>query len=179
MHYAQCSHCCHPQNPHCHPVLDTGSREKSKFSIKLLLFSITFLLISILTPSSYAEDNCSKIKFSNNNKTKAEFNISISDTPQTRAKGLMFKKQLPKNEGMMFVWDKPEQKYMWMKNTYISLDMIFIKDNTIVGIIKNTTPKSLEVLTIEHPVNKILEIKGGLSDKYSLQKGDKFTCIVI
>ena len=137
----------------------------------VLLYFCMFLITSSY---SYAENSCIKLRFNNNYKT--EFNISTSDTPQTRQKGLMFKKYLPENEGMLFIWDKPRQRHMWMKNTYISLDMIFIKDDTIIGIIKNATPESLEILTVEHPANKLLEINGGLADKYNLKKGDKFTC---
>lgn len=75
---------------------------------------------------------------------------------------------------MIFIFESPRIINMWMKNTYIPLDMIFIDENNqIIKIEKNTTPHSLEIISSDKKAIKVLEINAGLSDKFDIKIGNK------
>lgn len=101
------------------------------------------------------------------------FTVEMADTPDMQQRGLMFRQRLPEDRGMLFDFGEPRTVAMWMKNTLISLDMIFIRaDGTVAGIAKRTTPKSLDTLGVQEPVKAVLEVAGGVSDKIGLKPGD-------
>jgi hypothetical protein len=112
--------------------------------------------------------------FNQDSKQVAEFTIAIADDDHKKMYGLMNLKHLPENNGMIFTFDKTQVVTMWMKNTLIPLDMLFIDDaNIIVNIKTDATPKSLEVISSEKPVKKVVEINGGLSKKLGIEIGQK------
>ena len=85
----------------------------------------------------------------------------------------MYVKGLPKNTGMLFIYPDNNIRTMWMKNTFISLDMIFIDENGIVSSIeKNTEPQSLKTIRSEKPIKYVLELAGGKTDQIKLIEGD-------
>lgn len=88
-------------------------------------------------------------------------NVEVRDDDAGRAEGLMYRKSLADDEGMLFIWPDTKQRHMWMKNTLVSLDMLFLQDNRVVGKIENTEPLSQTILTIPEPANRILEVKAG------------------
>ena len=101
------------------------------------------------------------------------FTVEIADTDQLRARGLMFRQRLPADRGMLFDFGKPRPAAMWMKNTYISLDMLFIRaDGTIAYIAENTKPGSLDVIGISEPVMAVLELAGGTAKRLGIRAGD-------
>jgi uncharacterized protein len=102
------------------------------------------------------------------------FTVEIADNDEERARGLMFRKELPAGRGMLFEF-KPEQEVaFWMKNTIIPLDMIFIRgDGTIRRIVAQTTPLSLEQIPSEGPVRAVLEVAAGTTEKLGIAPGDK------
>ena len=101
------------------------------------------------------------------------FNVEVSDTPQKSEKGLMFRSHLPDDSGMIFIEKKDKKWGMWMKNTYIPLDMLFfMRNGQIVQIIKNTIPHDLTPLWSNVPVAGVLEIKGGTAEKLGIKEGD-------
>ena len=101
------------------------------------------------------------------------FTVEMADTPEMQQRGLMFRQRLPEDRGMLFDFGEPRRVAMWMKNTLISLDMIFIRaDGTVAGIAKRTTPQSLDTLGVQEPIKAVLEVAGGVSDKIGLQPGD-------
>lgn len=101
------------------------------------------------------------------------FTVEIADTDELRARGLMFRQRLPEDRGMLFDFESPRQVSMWMKNTYISLDMLFIReDGTIAYIAENTVPKSLDTIGVSEPVLAVLELAGGTSRKLGIRAGD-------
>ncbi len=108
-----------------------------------------------------------------NNYKKAEFMVLIANEEKKRRYGLMNLKTLPQRNGMLFLFEKPDIIHMWMKNTYISLDMIFIKNNEIVHIYKNARPLSLDIISSKIEVDKIIEINSGLVEKYNIKVEDK------
>ena len=102
------------------------------------------------------------------------FTVEIADTDDLRERGLMFRQRLPENRGMLFDFGEPRPVSMWVKNTYIPLDMLFIRaDGTIAYIAENTTPKSLDTVGITEPVLAVLELAGGTAKKLGIRTGDK------
>ncbi len=102
------------------------------------------------------------------------FDVEMAVTPDQRAKGLMFRKELPDGRGMLFDFDNETPISMWMKNTYISLDMIFIRaDGRIARIAENTTPHSEAIISSGSPVRGVLEVIAGTARKYGIAPGDR------
>ena len=104
---------------------------------------------------------------------KHAFDIWLAETPEEQEQGLMFVRDLPENRGMLFLSATPRVFNMWMKNTYIPLDMVFIsKDGRIAKIAERTVPHSLDTISSDVPVAAILEIKGGEAARRALHRGD-------
>ena len=102
------------------------------------------------------------------------FNIEVATTEQERALGLMFRRSLPENAGMLFLYDRPQPAAMWMKNTLIPLDMVFISpDGRVLRIETNTEPFSTELIPSEGHISAVLELNAGQADKIGLKRGDK------
>ena len=103
-----------------------------------------------------------------------KFQVEIADDPRERSRGLMFRRQMAKEHGMLFDFGTEEPASFWMENTYIPLDMIFIEaDGTIESIAERTTPLSRRSVTSKGPVRYVLEINGGLSDELGIRPGDQ------
>jgi uncharacterized membrane protein (UPF0127 family) len=101
------------------------------------------------------------------------FRIWVADTPQRAEQGLMFVSDLPETMGMVFPVEPPRVENMWMKNTYIELDMLFIDAHGRVSkIIQRAAPLSLQTLSSDSPVSAVLELKGGQAAKLGLRTGD-------
>jgi uncharacterized membrane protein (UPF0127 family) len=102
------------------------------------------------------------------------FAVEIADTDAQRAKGLMFRKELPEGEGMLFDFHREQDVSFWMENTYISLDMIFIRgDGRILRIAENTVPLSTRIIPSGGPVRAVLEVIGGTARKFGIAPGDR------
>jgi uncharacterized membrane protein (UPF0127 family) len=100
--------------------------------------------------------------------------VELADTPARQALGLMYRTALPERYGMLFTSDPPRESSMWMRNTYIPLDMVFIRaDGTVHRIAERTEPHSEEVISSNGPVAGVLEIAGGSARKFGLKPGDK------
>ncbi|HEX7227558.1 MAG TPA: DUF192 domain-containing protein [Candidatus Binatia bacterium] len=101
------------------------------------------------------------------------FQVEIAATPEKREVGLMYRRELPLNYGMLFIFPGERINSFWMKNTPIPLDMIFISgERKIVGIVHETAPFSLEGRSVSVPSQFVLEINGGLSRRYGFKAGD-------
>ncbi len=102
------------------------------------------------------------------------FSVWVADTTARQEQGLMFQKWLPPDWGMLFPEDTPRVKSMWMKNTLIPLDMLFIDaKGRIVGIRARTTPESLDIITLPVPVKAVLELNGGACQRSDIRVGDQ------
>jgi uncharacterized protein len=103
-----------------------------------------------------------------------KFTVEVASTPDDQQRGLMFRESLPQFGGMLFPLNPPRPASFWMKDTVISLDMIFIrKDGTIARIAADTVPYSLDQVTSGEPVAAVLEIAGGRAAQLGIQENDK------
>ena len=107
-------------------------------------------------------------------KGKVTFSVEVMRTDEERARGLMNRAYLPADRGMLFDFKAPQIASMWMKNTLIPLDMVFIrKDGSIANIAENTEPHSLRTISSSEPVLGVLELNGGIAAKLGIAPGDK------
>ena len=137
---------------------------KSYLSVLILLF---FVLITVLNAQE-----TTNIIIKNNYKDVC-FNVEIARKKIDRDKGLMFRKNLNLNKGMLFIFPNESKVSMWMKNTLISLDIIFISKNyKIVDIINNAKAMSKEILTSKVKAKYALEINAGLVKKLNIKIGN-------
>ena len=102
------------------------------------------------------------------------FNIRVADTSASQERGLMFVRNLPADAGMLFPQKEPQPVAMWMKNTLIPLDMLFIDSRgRIVCLIASARPESLEILSCDRPVKAVLEIGGGEAARRGIRVGNQ------
>jgi uncharacterized protein len=102
------------------------------------------------------------------------FTVELAATDEARSKGLMYRRELPEGRGMLFDLKQDQNAAMWMKNTYIPLDMIFIRaDGRIQRIAENTQPESEKIITAGAPVRAVLEVIGGTARKLGIRAGDR------
>jgi uncharacterized membrane protein (UPF0127 family) len=102
------------------------------------------------------------------------FSVEMATTEDEKTQGLMYRKELPDGKGMLFDFSPEQQISMWMKNTYISLDMIFIRaDGRILRIAENTEPLSTKIISSGGLAKGVLEVIAGTAQKYGIQPGDR------
>ncbi|MEH2555498.1 uncharacterized membrane protein (UPF0127 family) [Bradyrhizobium algeriense] len=102
------------------------------------------------------------------------FSVEMATTEEEKTQGLMYRKELPDGKGMLFDFSPEQQISMWMKNTYISLDMIFIRaDGRILRIAENTEPLSTRIISSGGLAKGVLEVIAGTAQKYGIQPGDR------
>ena len=102
------------------------------------------------------------------------FTIELATTEQERVLGLMYRRNLAADAGMLFLYDTPQPIMMWMKNTYIPLDMIFIgADRRVHRIERRTEPFSTALISSEGDVEGVLEVSAGTADAIGLKTGDE------
>jgi uncharacterized membrane protein (UPF0127 family) len=107
-------------------------------------------------------------------KAKLVFKVWLADTPPRQAQGLMFVRSLPSTRGMLFVHPQPKIISMWMKNTYIPLDMVFIDaQGRVQQVVEQTTPHSLALIQSAAPARAVLEIAGGEARRLGIRPGQK------
>ena len=102
------------------------------------------------------------------------FSVEMATTEEEKQTGLMYRKELADGKGMLFDFSPEQQISMWMKNTYISLDMIFIRaDGRILRIAENTEPHSTKIISSGGLARGVLEVVAGTAQKYGIQPGDR------
>jgi uncharacterized protein len=103
----------------------------------------------------------------------SKIDIEIADNEAKSVQGLMYRKSMEENRGMLFVFSKAEEHSFWMKNTLISLDIIFVdSDKKIIKIHKHTTPLSTKGLPSGGLTLYVVEVNAGYTDKFGISEGD-------
>jgi len=98
--------------------------------------------------------------------------VEVVSSPAKIQRGLMYRKHLPPDHGMLFVFSTDKVRSFWMKNTLIPLDMLFVReDGSIAGIERDTTPLSVESRSVGLPTRYVLELNGGWTAKYGVEAG--------
>lgn len=109
-----------------------------------------------------------------NSKGKHRVKLEIADTPEKRAQGLMKREELADDAGMLFIWKKALLTSFWMKDTPLSLDILFIDENKKINFIsKATTPYSHDLITPDKPFLYVLEVKAGFVERNGITVGDQ------
>jgi uncharacterized protein len=105
---------------------------------------------------------------------RLSFRVELADTPEAQARGLMYRTEMGDFEGMLFPSVIPEPRSFWMKNTPLSLDIIFVgADGRILNIASNTLPYSLEPVSSQGPASAVLELRAGRAAQLGIVPGDK------
>jgi uncharacterized membrane protein (UPF0127 family) len=144
------------------------------------LLALFLVLCSVAcSPQSTANDgaggsldeafNKDTLTIINDDGVRHEFDIYLALNPEQQRRGLMFVRQMPMQTGMLFVYQGSELRSMWMKNTYLSLDIIFARaDGTVSSLVRNTEPLSLRSLVSVEPVNYVLELNAGAARRFKI-----------
>lgn len=102
------------------------------------------------------------------------FMVELARSGRQHAQGLMYRPRMARDAGMLFIYARPAVRSMWMKNTLIPLDMLFIAaDGRIVSIVQRTVPRSLETISSGAPVTGVLEVNGGTVSRLKISVGDR------
>lgn len=137
------------------------------------VFAVLFVLVWLFlssAPSQAAELRPLTIETANGPKT---FHVEIADTPETRERGLMFRRHMAADHGMVFYYTPPRRAVMWMKNTYLSLDMLFVNAaGEITHVAADTTPLSEALVSAEGLTYAVIELNGGTAAREGISPGD-------
>lgn len=139
--------------------------------MRLLVIVSLFLMYNLCEVSASAKSELSIIT---SNGSKHNFLVEVARTEEEKKIGLMFRKTLAKNAGMLFLYKREALRLMWMKNTFIPLDILFIdKDGVIQRVVKRTIPHSLATISSRQSVLAVLELRGGITSSLEIKKGDR------
>jgi uncharacterized membrane protein (UPF0127 family) len=140
---------------------------------RLLFFlsMLSFLALSLAGPAGAQQ--LQQLEIVSKNGTHV-FGVEMAITPEEQARGLMFRRELPEKQGMLFDFKREQPTSFWMKNTYVPLDMIFIRaDGRILNIAENTVPLSEALVPSSGPVRAVLEVIAGTTKKLGIAAGDR------
>jgi uncharacterized membrane protein (UPF0127 family) len=100
--------------------------------------------------------------------------VEVADTPGERARGLMFRRSMPEDQGMLFDFHTETPVMMWMKNTYIPLDMVFVsRQGRVIHVATDAEPMSERVISSNGPAYAVIELNAGVARKIGLRVGDE------
>ena len=138
-----------------------------------LLFGLMLVAAAYAqAPLPLSEFPRSKLQIATPDARLHQFDIWVAEDDLHREQGLMFIKNLPENAGMLFVYPSPRHIAMWMKNTFIPLDMVFIRaDGRVANVVEKTTPLSTKIIESQEDVIAVLELKGGAAANLNIRKG--------
>ncbi len=141
---------------------------------RLLTVGISVILFAISASAAEILYTKKPLQILSRNNAKHHFTVEIADTPGKQEQGLMHRKSLRADRGMLFLFAKEIEVNMWMRNTYIPLDIIFIKaGGKISKIVADTTPFSLEEIPSGGKVEAVLELNAGICKKLGINENDK------
>ncbi len=134
-----------------------------------------FLFVSVIFLLGNGEDLYPyQLVIISQNGDEYKFDIDIANTMQKRKKGLMYRSSIPSDAGMLFLSDKSQKWSMWMKNTFVPLDMLFFDENNkIIYIKENVEEKSLDIVSCPYPAKGVIELNGGSIKRLGIKAGDR------
>ena len=137
-----------------------------------LFFILLFIVINSTLEASALEKN--QLSIINKHDLTHGFVVEVARTNQEKKRGLMFRKTLAANSGMLFLYQRETLQLMWMKNTLIPLDILFIdKSGIITRIVERAVPHSLATISSRGRALAVLELKGGITSRLDIKRGDK------
>lgn len=151
------------------------------FLIPVFAVLLSFSIDTMRTfPAAYAQRAGNLVSFSRESLTilsdgkKHDFSVELALTNRQQTQGLMFRRRMAASAGMLFVYRREEPTAMWMKNTYIPLDMLFIGQNGAIShIAERTVPMSEAIISSGGPVIAVLELNAGTASRLGLKPGDR------
>ena len=139
--------------------------------MRLFVIVSLFLIYNVCEVSASVKSELSIIT---SNGSRHNFLVEVARTEEEKKIGLMFRKTLAKNAGMLFLYKREALRLMWMKNTFIPLDILFIdKKGVIKRVVKRTVPHSLATISSRQSVLAVLELRGGITSSLDIKKGDR------
>jgi len=167
-----------------HPVKSkTTDKKKIYYAIGAIVLIAVYVIAFIIPTSTDQATEETEYKFMKEgsltftdslNNPITTIDIEIADNDDDRQNGLMYRKSMETNQGMLFIFPLQEMQSFWMRNTLLPLDMIFVNaDKKIITIHKNTKILSDQSYASTEPAQYVVEVCAGFSDKYSLKPGDK------
>ena len=141
-----------------------------RLAFLFLLFGLLFAGDAPAQLQSYEKSTASIVTSAG----KRDFTIELALTPAQQAQGLMFRREMAPDAGMLFVFPESREQTFWMKNTFLPLDMIFIKpDGTILSIAERTVPLTETPVPSHGNAKAVLEVNGGTAARLGIKPGDK------
>lgn len=126
-----------------------------------------------ITPEDIVFNKDAEALIYKNDSILQKIDVQFAQTEEQRAVGLMYRSTMEEHQGMWFIFEEEAPRSFYMRNTEIPLDIIYLnKDKKVVSIAKNARPYDETSLPSEKPAMYVLEINGGLSDKWGIDKGD-------
>ena len=130
---------------------------------------IKLLFLLLLSPVLASSDKqCSSISIE-----KVNLCVELAISQREKSKGLMFRKDLSNSDGMLFIWKNEDKRCMWMKNTYIPLDLGFFREDMTLIEVKDLTPRSLESVCSSEPAKYAIELTKGWFSSHNIEKNSK------
>ncbi len=147
----------------------------------LYLGVLATLIVAGVVPATAKSDKnliidgrASEVVWINTAQGRFRFTVEIADDPHERQQGLMFRESMPADHGMLFIFDQTRVINMWMANTPLSLDMIFVgKNGEVLKVADRTVPFSREIVSSDRPASFVLELNAGVARMIGLKLGDR------
>jgi uncharacterized protein len=156
------------------PRLDFLSMSFRRFTFRKLAVALAsvLMLFALLSPATQAA-SFQTLEIVTKSGVQV-FSVEMATSEQEKETGLMYRKELADGKGMLFDFSPEQQVSMWMKNTFIPLDMIFIRaDGRILRIAENTEPQSTKIISSGGLAKGVLEVIAGTAKKYGIAPGDR------
>jgi uncharacterized protein len=145
---------------------------KNSYFLKIFILCVALILSSCMSQAK--ETILQSLTITTKSGNEILYKVEIAATQKQMQRGLMYRKILPEDQGMLFEYRPKQEVSMWMKNTILSLDMLFINSNgNIIKIAKNTTPLSQRTIASDGVVLGVLELNAGQAEKHGMQVGDQ------
>lgn len=145
---------------------------EGKFATRVIGSALVAAALLFASMGARAGEALQRLEFATSSGAHV-FRVELADTPQERAKGLMYRRAMPQDQGMLFDFHDDIPVMMWMKNTYIPLDMVFVsRKGVVTRIAADTKPMSEEVID-GGTVYAVIELNAGVSRQIGLKPGDQ------